>query len=353
MASIRLEGITKRFGKTEVFSNLDLTIQDGEFFTILGPSGCGKSTLLNIIAGLEIPTEGKVYFDQRVVNDLSPKDRDVAMVFQSYALYPHMTVYENIAFPLKMRKFDKKRIKEEVERVAEILGLQGLLHRKPKELSGGQRQRVALGRAIVRRPKVFLMDEPLSNLDARLRVQMRTELKRLHRQLGTTVVYVTHDQSEAMGLSDRIAILEGGVIQQCGTPEEVYFRPQNTFVAGFIGSPAMNIFETEVLSTSPLKVKFGDTALEYPALRDYKRDKILIGIRPEDISVTKEEGLMTAEVDIVEPEGSRFSLDIILNEIKLRTFSNEYVKPGERVYIQFNQERIHLFDPETGKRLFI
>jgi|Deesub1362B_J571_1020462.scaffolds.fasta_scaffold00082_74 multiple sugar transport system ATP-binding protein len=264
-----------------------------------------------------------------------------------------MTVYENIAFPLKMRKFDKKKINEEVEKVAEILGLQGLLHRKPKELSGGQRQRVALGRAIVRRPKVFLMDEPLSNLDARLRVQMRTELKRLHRQLGTTVVYVTHDQSEAMGLSDRIAILEGGVIQQCGTPEEVYLRPQNTFVAEFIGSPAMNIFETEVLSKEPLKVKFGDAVLEYPAIRDYKKDKVLVGIRPEDIFVTKEQGLMTAEVDIVEPEGSRFSLDIILNEIKLRTFSNEHVKPGEKVYIRFNQQRVHLFDPDTGKRLSV
>jgi len=255
MAEVRFEKVGKTYRDIRVIHGLNLTIQDGEFFTFVGPSGCGKSTVLNLIAGLVPVTEGNIYFDDTLVNENSPKERDVAMVFQSYALYPHMTVYRNIAFPLTMKKMHKKKIDEEVQRVAALLGLEQLLQRKPKELSGGQRQRVALGRAIIRKPKVFLMDEPLSNLDARLRIEMRAELKKLHHELNITTVYVTHDQSEALSLSERIAVLSDGAIQQCGTPQEVYLKPANTFVAGFIGSPPMNFMKATVKQASPLEVE--------------------------------------------------------------------------------------------------
>jgi len=352
MAEIQLKAITKIFKDIEVLKNLNLTVKDGEFFTVIGPSGCGKSTLLNIIAGLEMPTKGEIYFDGKLVNELTPKDRDVAMVFQSYALYPHMNVYENIAFPLKMRKINKKKIKQEVEKVAKILGLENLLHRKPKQLSGGQRQRVALGRAIVRKPKVFLMDEPLSNLDAKLRLQMRTELKRLHKQINTTIVYVTHDQAEAMGLSDRIAILNNGSILQCDTPFELYRKPINTFVAGFIGYPTMNIVEAEIISKEPPIITIGKIKLmpNIKKLPDTK--KVLLGIRPEDLIITKENATHNAKVDLVEPEGSKVWVDVLVDGIKLKAISSfqQSLKPKDKVFINVLPENIHVFDFKSGER---
>jgi multiple sugar transport system ATP-binding protein len=285
MAGIRFEKVRKQFGSIEVIQELDLLIKDGEFFTFVGPSGCGKSTVLNMIAGLEPVSQGRIYFDGSVINNLSPSERDVAMVFQSYALYPHMTVYENISFPLKMKKARREFVKAEVLKVAGLLGLADLLDRKPKDLSGGQRQRVALGRAIIRRPKVFLMDEPLSNLDARLRIETRGELKKLYQELGTTTVYVTHDQAEALGLSGMIAVLDRGKIQQVGTPHEVYRRPANIFVAGFIGSPTMNFVRGRVRSSKPLDIECNDIVLSPRADRSPAGEAVVVGIRPEDIAV--------------------------------------------------------------------
>ncbi len=354
MAEIKLENANKAFKDTVIIRDMNLTIADGEFFTFLGPSGCGKSTILNLITGLESVTGGNIYFDKTLVNDLSPKERDVAMVFQSYALYPHMTVYENIAFPLRMKKTDKKTIREEVKKVASILGLEDLLHRKPKELSGGQRQRVALGRAIVRKPKVFLMDEPLSNLDARLRIEMRAELKRLHRELKTTIVYVTHDQAEAMGLSERIAVLNMGEIQHCATPLEIYTRPANTFVAGFIGSPSMNFLEADVLSKKPLRAGCNSRVFEPEAGTPPQADTILLGIRPEDIVVSTEEKTDTeAIVELVELESSIVWIDMRWKETRLKGKASidENISAGDRVYIKMPDEKIHVFDMETGRRL--
>ncbi len=354
MAEIKLENVNKAFKDTVVIRDMYLTIADGEFFTFLGPSGCGKSTILNMITGLEPVTSGNIYFDNILVNDLSPKERDVAMVFQSYALYPHMTVYENIAFPLRMKKTDKTTIREEVKKVAAILGLEDLLHRKPKELSGGQRQRVALGRAIVRKPKVFLMDEPLSNLDARLRIEMRAELKRLHRELKTTVVYVTHDQAEAMGLSERIAVLNMGEIQQCATPLEIYTRPANTFVAGFIGSPSMNFFEAEVLSRRPLRAGCNSRVFEPEVSTTPEAGTLLLGIRPEDITVSSEEKTDTEViVELVELESSIVWIDMRWKETRLKGKASidENISAGEKVYLKMPDEKIHVFDMETGRRL--
>src|SRR5512138_2163374 len=248
MANVLLERVSKHFGTVGVIDNLDLHVEDHEFLVLVGPSGCGKSTVLRLIAGLEDVTAGTIRIGGRVVNDVAPKDRDIAMVFQSYALYPHLTVHDNLAFGLKLRKLPKEEIKRRVKEAADILGIQDLLERKPRQLSGGQRQRVAVGRAIVREPKVFLFDEPLSNLDAKLRVQMRVELKKLHERLQTTIIYVTHDQVEAMTMGDRIVVMKDGLKQQVGAPLELYFRPANKFVAGFIGSPAMNFIEGDLVS---------------------------------------------------------------------------------------------------------
>src|SRR5690348_14440937 len=290
MARVQFENVYKRFGKVEIVHDINLDIRDQEFLVLVGPSGCGKSTCLRMIAGLEEATEGNVWIGDRIVNGLDPKDRDIAMVFQNYALYPHMNVYENMAFGLKLRGTDKGEIDRKVQVAAEILGLQNLLKRKPKELSGGQRQRVALGRAIVRDPKVFLMDEPLSNLDAKLRVQMRAEIARLHQRVQTTVVYVTHDQTEAMTMGDRIAVLNGGKIQQIGKPGDLYDHPANKFVAGFIGSPAMNFFEGAKLEQNGgvwLRLSEG-MALKVPedvAVRaeNYIGRTVTLGIRPEHL----------------------------------------------------------------------
>jgi multiple sugar transport system ATP-binding protein len=355
MAEIRFEKLKKRFRDIRVIKELDLTINDGEFFTFVGPSGCGKSTILNMIAGLEPVTKGKIYFDNTIVNELSPKERDIAMVFQIYALYPHMTVYDNISFPLKMKKIDDKTIHNEVDRVAGILGIKELLHRKPKELSGGQRQRVALGRAIIRKPKVFLMDEPLSNLDARLRVEMRSELKRLHSELKITTIYVTHDQAEAISLSDRVAVLHQGEIQQCGTPSEVYLNPANTFVAGFIGSPPMNFIPGTVLDTRPLQINLNGVIIT-PLIKTLTEKKsVIAGIRPEDILVTdvQSENCIEITVALIEPAGSFNWVDIIWNDISIKGYAQvgANLKAGKKAFIKFPINKIILFDADTGKRL--
>lgn len=356
MATIEFRGVTKRFREVEVIKSLDLQIGDGEFFTFVGPSGCGKSTILNMISGLEPVTSGTISFDGEPVNALSPKDRDVAMVFQSYALYPHMNVFDNLAFPLRMKKEDKKLVRAEVERTASFLGLEGLLGRRPGQLSGGQRQRVALGRAIIRRPRVFLMDEPLSNLDARLRVETRAELKRLHRELGITTVYVTHDQAEAMSLSDRIAVLHQGENRQCGRPLEVYRKPASVFVAGFIGSPPMNFLEARVEGTSPLKVNVNGALFEPQAERLPEGDAVTVGIRPEDLPVATEGKGLEAEAELIEAEGPATWVNLNWQGARLRGKAHEgeagaRITPGSRVYFVVSPERLHLFDPETGERL--
>ncbi len=355
MAGIRFEKVSKSFKDVRVITDLNLEIKDGEFFTFVGPSGCGKSTILNMIAGLEPVSAGKIYFDDRVVNPLSPRERDVAMVFQNYALYPHLTVRQNIAFPLTMKKVEKSEIQREVKRTAGLLGLEGLLHRKPKELSGGQRQRVALGRAIVRQPRVFLMDEPLSNLDARLRVEMRAELKRLHQELKITTIYVTHDQAEALSLSERVAVLLDGRVQQCSTPADVYRRPANIFVAGFIGSPPINLIPARVLKASPLEVECNGIRISPHAERAPRQDKVVIGIRPDDVAISSEAGKDDIEVTIslVEPAGSFNWVDAKWNgvEIKGAARLETSLKPGEKAGVRFAAGHVLVFEKESGERL--
>ncbi len=338
-----------------VIEDLNLSIEDGEFFTFVGPSGCGKSTILKMIAGLEDISGGCILFDDIVVNDLSPKERDVAMVFQSYALYPHMTVFDNIAFPLRMRRFKRYQIDEEVRRIAALLGLAELLGRKPKELSGGQRQRVALGRALVRKPRVFLLDEPLSNLDARLRSEMRIELKRLHSELRTTTIYVTHDQAEALSLSDRMAVFDGGRIQQCGTPREVYARPANLFVAGFIGSPPMNFIPSLVRRKEGIEVDCNGFLMRPETNRKPSDDSVVVGIRPEDVAVSKEEkgGGIEAFVTLVEPAGSFNWVVLVWKDVSLRGVASldENFQAGERGFMKFPMDRMILFEKSTGELL--
>jgi multiple sugar transport system ATP-binding protein len=316
VAEIDLEDVTKVYGDgTTAVSDLNLDIEDGEFIVLVGPSGCGKTTALRMIAGLESISSGTIKIGDQIVNAVSPKDRDIAMVFQSYALYPHMTVYDNMAFGLKLRKLSKEEIDKRVHRAASILGLEEYLSRKPKALSGGQRQRVAMGRAIVREPKAFLMDEPLSNLDAKLRVQMRSEISTLQDQLSTTTVYVTHDQVEAMTMGDRVAVIRKGVLQQVDTPQYLYDHPNNLFVAGFIGSPAMNMVEADLVgSDASTSVEFGGSRLdlpddvlrERPALRSFMGRSVILGIRPEDM----EDAQLVSDA----PAGSRMRSDVLLRE---------------------------------------
>jgi multiple sugar transport system ATP-binding protein len=355
MAGIRFENVRKGFRDVPVIRGVDLAIEDGEFFTFVGPSGCGKSTVLNMIAGLEPVTEGKIFFGDRCVNDLSPQERDVAMVFQSYALYPHMTVRGNIAFPLKMKKIAKKEIEEEVKRISGLLGLEDLLERRPKELSGGQRQRVALGRALIRKPKVFLMDEPLSNLDARLRVGMRSELRKLHQDLGITTVYVTHDQAEALSLSDRIAVLDEGEIQQCGTPVEVYQKPANIFVGGFIGSPPMNFVPGYVRSLEPPEVHCNGIVL-VPHLQSLSvKGNLIIGIRPEDVIISDKGsgGSLRVAISVVESAGAFNWIDFLWEdaEMKGRAALDQDLKAGKAGFMRFSQEKAVLFDEVSGGRM--
>ncbi|WP_042697494.1 ABC transporter ATP-binding protein, partial [Thermococcus sp. PK] len=355
MAGVKLVNVWKQFGEVTAVKNMNLDIKDGEFMILLGPSGCGKTTTLRMISGLEEPTKGQIYIGDKLVADpekgvfVPPKDRDIAMVFQSYALYPHMTVYDNIAFPLKLRKVPKQEIDQRVREVAEMLGLTELLKRKPRELSGGQRQRVALGRAIVRKPQVFLMDEPLSNLDAKLRVKMRAELKKLQRQLGVTTIYVTHDQVEAMTMGDRIAVINAGELQQVGSPDEVYDKPANTFVAGFIGSPPMNSMDASI--TEDGFADFGEFKLkllpeQVEALREANLigKEVIFGIRPEDLydAVFAQvkvpgENLVRAVVEIVENLGSERIVHLRVGDVTfVGSFRSESrVKEGQEVDVVF------------------
>ena len=343
MAKVELEKLSKRFGSVSVIDDISLRIEEGEFFTFVGPSGCGKSTLLNLIAGLETPSSGNIRVDERVVNDLDPRDRDVAMVFQSYALYPHMTVAENIGFPMKLRGLPREEIAAAVARTAQSLGVEPLLERRPKELSGGQRQRVALGRALVRQPKVFLMDEPLSNLDARLRLEMRAELKHLHAMHRITTIYVTHDQEEAMALSDRVAVLHAGQIQQCDAPMKIYEDPANLFVAGFIGSPPMNIFEATKLGRL------------LPLPPGVPAKSVTAAVRPNEIGVTTEirDALLQGEVSFCEPTGADNWVVVKWcdQQVLARARAGERLSPGTRVYLDLPIERVYLFDRANGTRV--
>lgn len=329
MSNVILKNVTKIYDKKKVIDNIDLTINDKEFVVLVGASGCGKSTLLRMIAGLEDITDGEIYIGDKKVNDVHPKDRDIAFVFQSYALYPHMTVRENIAFGLKMRKVDKATIEKKVQEAAEILDLGEYLDRKPKQLSGGQRQRVALGRAIVRNPKVFLMDEPLSNLDAKLRVQMRSEIKKLHEKLQTTFIYVTHDQTEALTMGDRVVVLDKGLIQQADSPENIYNNPANTFVAGFIGSPQMNFIDSK----------------DFPCEKD-----AIIGIRPEKM-VCGGEIKLTVNVEITELLGSEKIAYFNIGDKKCSAKLPADYQLSKTLELSINPDDMYFFDRETGARI--
>ena len=352
MAQVELVGVSKSYdSKTKVINDVNLKIEDKEFLVLVGASGCGKSTVLRMIAGLETISEGEVLIDNKVVNDLHPKDRDIAFVFQNYALYPHMSVYDNIAFPLKMRKFDKKTIDEKVKNAAEILDLTDLLNRKPKQLSGGQRQRVALGRAIVRNPKVFLMDEPLSNLDAKLRVQMRSEIKKLHQKLQTTFIYVTHDQTEALTMGDRIAIIDKGVIQQVDTPDNIYKNPANVFVAGFIGSPSMSFIPVQIVDN---KIKINDNEVALPDNVQQKLNgcsKCIMGIRPEKMNVANCDFSINANVDLWEILGSEKIAYVYLNGSKCCAKYPSEMQATNEISISISFNDVLFFDADTTNKI--
>jgi multiple sugar transport system ATP-binding protein len=382
MASVTLKELTKEFKEVVAVNKLDLEIKDKEFLVLVGPSGCGKTTALRMIAGLEEATSGEILIGDRVVNDVSPKDRDIAMVFQNYALYPHMSVYDNMSFGLRLKRlptgkpwpfntrraFTKQEIDRRVNEAARLLGLDNLLQRKPKQLSGGQRQRVALGRAIVREPKVFLMDEPLSNLDAKLRVQTRAELIKLHRRLGITTIYVTHDQVEAMTMGDRIAVMSAGVMQQCDTPLNLYNRPANMFVAGFIGSPAMNFIPVRLVGNDAglwadagsFKVKLPPDHAEKAA--DHAGKECIFGIRPEDIYDARLEGLVKPTewntvdvgVDVIEPLGNNVEMHLTVGDRQLIAMidNKTSARVGETMKACFDLEKSHLFDKDTERALF-
>lgn len=374
MASLSLRNVYKRYpGGVTAVSDFNLEIKDKEFIILVGPSGCGKSTTLRMVAGLEEISDGEIYIGDKLVNDVAPKDRDIAMVFQNYALYPHMTVFDNMAFGLKLRKTPKDEIKRRVEEAARILDISHLLERKPKALSGGQRQRVALGRAIVREPKVFLLDEPLSNLDAKLRAQMRTEISKLHQRLGTTFIYVTHDQTEAMTMGTHIVVMKSGLIQQVDTPNNLYLYPCNLFVAGFIGSPQMNFIESKLLKEGDdYLVEFGseDTKtragvkykIKLPAsknkdncLEAYAGKEVIMGIRPEnvhneeDLIAIHKDGLVEADVEVTELMGAETYLYMNCEgqSINARVSPTNTARPGDKITIAFETAKIHLFDKDT------
>jgi multiple sugar transport system ATP-binding protein len=363
MAQVMLKALNKKYDEVHAVKDVNLHIRDKEFMVLVGPSGCGKSTTLRMVAGLEEITAGEIHIGDRVVNDLPPKDRDIAMVFQNYALYPHMTVYDNMAFGLKMRKFPKAEIEKRVKDAAEILGIQELLKRKPRQLSGGQRQRVAVGRAIVRHPQVFLFDEPLSNLDAKLRVQMRVELKKLLDRLETTAIYVTHDQVEAMTLGDRVVVMKDGWIQQVGEPMELYGHPTNKFVAGFIGSPAMNFMDVSINEANGAVVaetqglRLTVTPARAAALRAYKGQQVGLGVRPEDVHMATgadaAHHTFDANVEVVEPLGSEILLDVRVGHgsIVARVEPTVRVKVHENVRLAVNADRLHFFDAKTEQAI--
>ena len=358
MASLSLKNICKVYDNGfQAVKDFNLEVEDKEFIIFVGPSGCGKSTTLRMIAGLEDISSGDFLIDGKRMNDVEPKDRDIAMVFQNYALYPHMTVFDNMAFALKMAKVPKEEIKAKVEEAARILDLEKLLDRKPKALSGGQRQRVAMGRAIVRNPKVFLMDEPLSNLDAKLRVQMRSEIASLHNRLGATIIYVTHDQTEAMTLGTRIVVLKDGVIMQVDSPQKLYNQPNNLFVAGFIGSPQMNFIDAEcVIEGSKVVLNYGEFSVELPAAKaqklidgNYNGKKVVLGIRPEDIAYGAGAASVDTEVTGYELLGAEALIYCVVAgaNVTARVNSDVVAKYGDKITLSLNPEKIHVFDKET------
>jgi multiple sugar transport system ATP-binding protein len=361
MAEVVLEDIVKDYGDVRAVDHVSMSIADGEFVALVGPSGCGKTTLLNMVAGLIELTSGTIAIGGKVVNDLDPKDRDIAMVFQNYALYPSKSVAENLAFPLQMRKLAKAEIAQRVQRAADILSIQPLLQRRPKQLSGGQQQRVALGRAIVRDPKAFLMDEPLSNLDAKLRVQMRAELKRLHQEIRSTVIYVTHDQMEAMTMADRIAVMSGGVVQQMGTPDEIYERPSNTFVAGFVGSPAMNFVPADLVVNNGQAVVRGDgwdlalSPANASRARASSQGQLILGIRHGHVRLlpdTSPNGI-PGTIYTVEPTGDITYVHAQLGDQFLVASTTERFQGSadQPVRLEFDQEHLYVFDRATGEAL--
>jgi multiple sugar transport system ATP-binding protein len=363
MAQVALRNVVKTFDKTPAVQGIDLDIADREFIVLVGPSGCGKSTTLRMIAGLEEATSGEIYIGDQLVNDVPPKDRDIAMVFQNYALYPHMTVFENMSFGLRLKKFPKQDIKERVEAAARILDISQLLDRRPKQLSGGQRQRVAMGRAIVRNPKVFLFDEPLSNLDAKLRVQMRTEIKKVHQKVTTTTVYVTHDQVEAMTLADRVVVMNQGRIEQIGAPNELYHNPKTRFVAGFIGSPAMNFIKARVVNGgSNLNIRLSDQlSLPVPEsrtarYRPYVDKEVVFGLRPEDIIEGRGElppgsAAFDVQLDVVEPLGMETMVYFLVNGVEVcgRVNPTAAGNAGEKMRLVADLNHMHLLDPATDQ----
>jgi len=361
MASVTYEHVTKKFGNVVAVNDLDIQVPDKEFLVFVGPSGCGKTTSLRLLAGLEEITEGNIYIGDRLINNVPPKDRDIAMVFQSYALYPHMSVYDNMAFSLKLRKAPKKEIERRVQEAAEILDIANLLDRKPKQLSGGQRQRVAVGRAIVREPYVFLMDEPLSNLDAKLRVHSRAEISKLHQRLETTVIYVTHDQVEAMTMGTRIAVMNNGLLQQIDTPQTLYDAPSNLFVAGFIGSPSMNFLEAKLVEQDgKIAADCKDFILKIPdskagAYRQHLGQEVIFGIRPEDTHDSEyappgiEKATLEAKVDVTELMGNEIVVYLVTEHAQFlgRFDPRTSARVGNTMQVALNMDRIHIFDKQT------
>lgn len=368
MAEVKLENISKIYDNVVIaVKDVSFIVEDKEFVVIVGPSGCGKTTTLRMIAGLEDITKGNLYIDNKLMNNVPPKDRDIAMVFQNYALYPHMTVFENMAFGLKIRKFPKDEIKKRVEETAKTLGIDHLLDRKPKQLSGGQRQRVALGRAIVRKPKVFLFDEPLSNLDAKFRVQMRTEISKLHQTLGATIIYVTHDQTEAMTMGDKIVVMKDGEVQQIDSPLNLYNLPINKFVAGFIGSPAMNFIDGKIVMNGGLRFISDKGQVNFPLkknnqekLKDYINKGVTIGIRPENFETSINNNLendyvkIDVQVEVVEPMGNESFIYFLIDGIQCvaRVDADYKVKPQDKIKISFTIQKAHFFDKESEIRIF-
>jgi multiple sugar transport system ATP-binding protein len=358
MSKVTLTDIRKSFGDNEILHGIDLDIHDGEFLVLVGPSGCGKSTLLRLVAGLEETTGGDIFIGEQQVTDVEPKNRDIAMVFQNYALYPHMNVYDNMGFGLKLKKVPAAEIQERVTKAAEILGITEYLERRPKELSGGQRQRVAVGRAIVRNPAVFLFDEPLSNLDAKLRVQMRTEIKKLHAKLKTTMIYVTHDQVEAMTMGDRIVVMKDGYLMQVDAPLELYNRPANQFVAGFIGSPSMNFLEVKLSVRDGIHFENEQLQLSYPGsehkgLQSYSGKTVTLGIRPEHLELTDAGDGIQAELEVSELMGSESYLYTAVGDVQLvaRVPAAHQQTTGAALNFTVRFEHLHFFDSETGTRI--
>lgn len=360
MATLTFDHITKRFGKVVAVNDFSLVVEEGEFLVLLGPSGCGKTTAMRMVAGLEEVTEGRIYIDKEDITDLPPRKRNVSMVFQNYAVWPHMTVYENIAYPLRLKKVPKDEMDNKVKSVARMVKIDNLLERFPSQLSGGQQQRVAVARAIGVEPKIFLMDEPLSNLDAKLRVTMRTELKAIHAETGATTVFVTHDQSEAMSMADRIVVMKDGEVIQVGTPDDVYDHSASIFVADFIGTPPTNFMDIQLSSTNGkihlinphFNLELNDDCAVH--LKDYNKEKLILGVRPENIIVTDEENALFAlECLVSEPQGSHQVINVELDNsyVKIVAPAQPKINPGDIVYLNFNQETLRYFDPETELRI--